>query len=104
MSGVTNVVKVEGKRTIVGPSSHVNIAVTSNGYGDTDVTFRVKRNAKLGKLIKAYGEAKNIDIKTIKFLYDGIQIKPDYTPDQLDREEEGEDIEIQVVQDMLAGG
>ncbi|KAI3878113.1 hypothetical protein MKW92_049960 [Papaver armeniacum] len=102
-SGVTNAVKVEGKKTLVGPASHVSIKVTSNGYGDADVTFRVKRDAKLGKLMKAYGEAKHIDIKAIKFLHDGIQIKPDHTPDQLDREEE-EDIEIQVVHDMIAGG
>ncbi|KAI3841460.1 hypothetical protein MKX03_021109 [Papaver bracteatum] len=104
-AGVPNAVKVEAKKASdAEPASHINIKITSNDYHDTEVCFRVKRNAKIRKLMEAYGEAKKVDHRTLKFLHDGTQIKEEHTTDQLDQIEEGEDIVIQVFHHMMAGG
>ncbi|RZC57233.1 hypothetical protein C5167_004532 [Papaver somniferum] len=70
-----------------GSSSHISITVKSICAGD-EVFFRMKRNSPLSKLINAYCELKRIQIvpspfNTICFVYDGAQIKPEDTPNQL---------------------
>ncbi|KAI3913102.1 hypothetical protein MKW98_007118 [Papaver atlanticum] len=104
-AGVPNAVKVEAKKASdAEPVSHINIKIRSNDYGDTEVCFRVKRNAKIGKLMEAYGEAKKVDYRTLRFLHEGVRIKEEHTTDQLEQLEEGDDIEIQVFHSMMAGG
>ncbi|KAI3883255.1 hypothetical protein MKX03_009942 [Papaver bracteatum] len=104
MVAVANIVKVKEERPIEEePDSHINIKVASNdirGNG-TVVGFRIKRNARMGKLMQAYCDAFKIDITSIKFILDGTQIKQEHTADQL-KLVEGD--EIQVVQDMIGGG
>ncbi|MCL7051197.1 hypothetical protein MKW94_007467 [Papaver nudicaule] len=100
MAGVTNVVKVEAnKPDAVEPATHINVKIRSNG-NVPEYSFRVKRSAPMKKLMDAYGEASKIDIRTIKFLFDGKLLKPVNTPDQLELEDGDE---IQVVEGMIGG-
>ncbi|KAI3865197.1 hypothetical protein MKW92_033364 [Papaver armeniacum] len=104
MAAVTNVVKVKEEKPIEEePDSRIDIKVASydisgNGKG---VGFRIKRNARMGKLMQAYCDAFKIDITSIKFILDGTQIKQEHTVNQL-KLVDGD--EIQVVQDMIGGG
>ncbi|KAI3856574.1 hypothetical protein MKX03_032438 [Papaver bracteatum] len=99
---VANVVKVKEERPIEEePDSRINIKVASNDGNGNVVGFRIKRNARMGKLMQAYCDAFKIYITSIKFILDGTQIKQEHTVDQL-KLVEGD--EIQVVQDMIGGG
>ncbi|KAI3882700.1 hypothetical protein MKX03_010019 [Papaver bracteatum] len=102
MAAIANVVKVKEERPIEEePDCRINIKVASNDGNGTVVGFRIKCNARMGKLMQAYCDAFKIDITSIKFILDGTQIKQEHTADQL-KLVEGD--EIQVVQDMIGGG
>ncbi|MCL7035828.1 hypothetical protein MKW94_022779, partial [Papaver nudicaule] len=60
--------------------------------------FRIRRNSQFSKLIHAYGEMKKIDVKTVRFLYDGTQLHPEHTPDHLELED-GCEIDVMLEQD-----
>ncbi|KAI3856214.1 hypothetical protein MKX03_027796 [Papaver bracteatum] len=102
MAAVTNIVKVkEDKPMEEEPDSRINIKVASNDGNGSVVGIRIKRNARMGKLMQAYCDSFKIDITSIKFILDGTQIKQEHTANQLKLVEGGE---IQVVQDMIGGG
>ncbi|KAI3865639.1 hypothetical protein MKX03_002937 [Papaver bracteatum] len=102
MDAVANVVKVKEEKPIEEePDSRINIKVASNDGNGIVVGFRIKCNARMGKLMQAYCDAFKIDIMSIKFILEGTQINQEHTADQL-KLVEGD--EIQVVQDMIGGG
>ncbi|KAI3941923.1 hypothetical protein MKW98_009133 [Papaver atlanticum] len=84
MAAVTNVVKVEEDKPVEEePASRINIKVTSNDGHGAVVCFRIKRKARMGRLMGAYCDALKIDITSIKFILDGTQIKQEHTADEI---------------------
>ncbi|KAI3971842.1 hypothetical protein MKW92_028589 [Papaver armeniacum] len=73
--------------------THINIKVKNN-VDYTEVNFRVRRSSQFSKLIITYFEMKNIDIKTYRFFRDGKRLDQKQTPDQLEMEEEGDQIDV----------
>ncbi|RZC81392.1 hypothetical protein C5167_043964 [Papaver somniferum] len=81
---VSNVIKVKEEKPIEEePNSRIDIKVASYHGNGNRVGFRIKRNARMGKLMQAYCEALKIDITSIKFILDGKQIKQEHTADQV---------------------
>ncbi|KAI3964368.1 hypothetical protein MKX01_024985 [Papaver californicum] len=105
MSGVVPGPEEEDKKPVIEKQppvdekpSHINITVKSN-VDDTEVAFRIRRKSEFSKLINAYCELKKIDIKTYRFLYDGKRLDPKQTPDHLEMEEDGDQIDVMLAQD-----
>ena len=48
---------------------------------------RIKRGAKLSSLFKAYTEHKGIHLRSVRFCYNGNQLKDDDTPNLLEMED-----------------
>lgn len=52
---------------------------------NNEITFKIKRNKPLQKVIDAYCKAKDIkDQKSVRFLFDNIRINADHTADSLE--------------------
>ncbi|RID41036.1 hypothetical protein BRARA_J01025 [Brassica rapa] len=77
------------------PSSHVTLKVKSQD--DVDVYFRVKRDVELRKMMEAFSHKVGKQMSAFVFLFDGIRIKPNQTPKELDLEE-GDEIDALVHQ------
>ncbi|TDL16793.1 ubiquitin-like protein [Rickenella mellea] len=56
-------------------------------YGDKNIKFAVKPSGKLSKLMGAAADALNLDMKALKFTYDGNRIRGDDTPEELGMED-----------------
>ncbi|PPD87523.1 hypothetical protein GOBAR_DD15540 [Gossypium barbadense] len=54
------------------------------------VVYNIKRNAKLIKLMHAYCRKKQLDIHTVRFIYEGHRVPGKYTSDQLNLEDGAE--------------
>jgi len=77
------------------------ISLTVKSQDGNETTFRLKRNNRLGKLIKAYCQANSIsDPKSIRFLFDGTRINDEDTPETLEMEN---DDRIDVMMEQLGG-
>jgi hypothetical protein len=59
-------------------SEHLNIKVTDN---NNEVFFKIKRNTKLEKLMKAFCERQGKSMTSVRFLFDGTRVQPTDTPD-----------------------
>ncbi|RZC62416.1 hypothetical protein C5167_024160 [Papaver somniferum] len=66
---------------------------------NTEVAFRIRRSSQFSKLISAYCEMKKIDDKTYRFLYDGKRLDPKQTPDDIEMEADGDQIDVMLEQD-----
>ncbi|KAL0886857.1 hypothetical protein Bca101_010840 [Brassica carinata] len=82
------------KKVLV-PSSHITIKVKSQD--DVDVYFRIKRDVELRKMMEAFSHRVGKQMSAFVFLFDGIRIKPNQTPNELDLEE-GDEIDALVHQ------
>ncbi|MCL7051200.1 hypothetical protein MKW94_007470 [Papaver nudicaule] len=67
----------------------------------TEIFFRIRSNVQLCKLMIAYGARKDLDIKYLRFLFNGIVIKPHQTPIKLGMEDGDE---IDCMQEVGGGG
>ncbi|KAF7373138.1 Ubiquitin-like protein [Mycena sanguinolenta] len=81
-------------------SSKVRIIVQFN---DTKLTFLTKRNKPLAKLLDTFcekiGVDKNSNIETVKFNFDGANVTPDATAEDLGIEDDDEVIDGQIFQE-----
>ncbi|CAF2328653.1 unnamed protein product [Brassica napus] len=59
---------------------------------DVDVYFRIKRNVELREMMEAFSHKVGKQMSALVFLFDGIRIKPNQTPKELDLEE-GDEID-----------
>lgn len=59
-------------------TEHLNIKVTDN---NNEVFFKIKRSTKLEKLMKAFCERQGKDVATVRFLFDGVRVTAQDTPD-----------------------
>lgn len=61
---------------------HINIKVV-DAKGQ-EVFFKIKATTKLGKLMDAYATRTGHEANTMRFIFDGVKVKPDDTPVDLD--------------------
>ncbi|XP_010524672.1 PREDICTED: small ubiquitin-related modifier 2-like [Tarenaya hassleriana] len=62
------------------------------------LSFRIKRSLKMRTLMQAYSDRLKVDANTFVFLYDGVKLSPDDTPDEL-KLEDGAEIDAMLHQD-----
>ncbi|CAD6445106.1 d6b30869-4623-4052-9d4f-a7ebd7efafeb-CDS [Sclerotinia trifoliorum] len=68
----------------------------------TEITFKIRRNKPLQKIIDAYCSHKEIrDQKMVRFTFDGDRVKTNDTADSLEMDEEGR---IDVFLEQQGGG
>jgi small ubiquitin-related modifier len=65
--------------------AHINLTVKNQD--GSEMHFKIKRNTKLDKLMNVYCQRQSIARTAIRFLFDGQQIQPDQTPDELHMED-----------------
>ncbi|KAF7865857.1 hypothetical protein EAF04_006022 [Stromatinia cepivora] len=66
------------------------IPITVVDQQGTEITFKIRRNKPLQKIIDAYCNHKEIrDQKMVRFTFDGDRVKTDDTADSLEMDEEG---------------
>ncbi|KAL5710606.1 hypothetical protein ACHQM5_021148 [Ranunculus cassubicifolius] len=71
------------------PSKHINLYVKNQQDGRR-ISYKVKRNLVLGRLMDAYCEKHVLDVDTVVFLYDEHRINKNETPEQLKMEDDDE--------------
>ncbi|KAG4149161.1 hypothetical protein ERO13_D05G324901v2 [Gossypium hirsutum] len=71
-----------------GQSQIIQVCVKSQD--GNKVVYNIKRNAKLIKLMHAYCRKKQLDIHTVRFIYEGHRVPGKYTSDQLNLEDGAE--------------
>uniref|UniRef100_A0A8C4PWJ0 Small ubiquitin like modifier 3b n=1 Tax=Eptatretus burgeri TaxID=7764 RepID=A0A8C4PWJ0_EPTBU len=67
-------------------NDHINLKVA--GQDGSVVQFKIKRYTPLSKLMKAYCERQGLQIRQIRFRFDGQPINENDTPAQLEMEDE----------------
>ncbi|KAL1188405.1 putative small ubiquitin-related modifier 7 [Cardamine amara subsp. amara] len=77
------------------PSSHITIKLKSQD--DISVYFRIKKDVELHKVMQAYSDKVGQEMSTFRFLFDGVRIKPNQTPNELELED-GDEIDAFVSQ------
>ncbi|EAL64270.1 hypothetical protein DDB_G0286189 [Dictyostelium discoideum AX4] len=65
---------------------HINLKVKNQGGGE--VFFKIKRSTPLKKLMEAYCQRQGLNYASCRFLFDGVRVKEDATPNQLGMENE----------------
>ena len=76
----------DSKAITKNPANLVHINVTSQDF--EDIIFKVKKNTKFKKIMDKYCDKFNIQNKdSIKFIFDGENIKNDDTPENLQIED-----------------
>ncbi|CAB4444505.1 unnamed protein product [Rhizophagus irregularis] len=75
--------------------SFINLKVRD--YSRNVTFYKVKRTKPLNKLMQVHCDRNGLDIRVTFFLFDGIRIKNDYTPDYLEMEND-DDIDVMASQ------
>ncbi|CAK9141434.1 unnamed protein product [Ilex paraguariensis] len=83
---------VGAKKRSVGETSVASVALTVKGQDGNEVFFRIKRSARLQKLLMAYCERKQLDYRSMEFLFNGERIPTRQSPDDL-KLEDGDQID-----------
>lgn len=68
----------------VKPETHINLKVSD---GSSEIFFKIKRTTPLRRLMEAFAKRQGKEMDSLRFLYDGIRIQADQTPDDLDMED-----------------
>jgi len=66
-------------------ADHISLKVVSQD--GNEVFFKIKRHTPLRKLMEAYCRRQNLDMNSIRFLYDGNRIAADKSPKELEMED-----------------
>lgn len=64
--------------------THLNLKVSD---GSSEIFFKIKRTTSLRRLMEAFAKRQGKEMDSLRFLYDGIRIQADQTPDDLDMED-----------------
>ena len=62
----------------------------------SEISFSLKPTTPLGNLMQAYCNRQGMDMKNLRFMYDGKRIEGAQTPADIDMED-GDTIDVQVV-------
>ena len=73
----------------------------SRAQDGTEIFFKCKPHTAMGKLMNAFATRQGVNIKTVRFLFDGERIREDQTPQQLGLEDNDS---IDVVMEQVGGG
>ncbi|MBE3046054.1 hypothetical protein IMZ48_26640 [Candidatus Bathyarchaeota archaeon] len=57
---------------------HLNIKVTDN---NNEVFFKIKRNTRLEKLMRAFCDRQGKKMESVRFLFEGARVQTEDTPD-----------------------
>lgn len=66
-------------------SEHISLNVV--GQSGSEIFFKIKKKTKFKKLIDAYCQRQAVEPLSVRFLYDGVRIQPDQTPESLEMED-----------------
>ncbi|KAG4442861.1 hypothetical protein IFR05_001657 [Cadophora sp. M221] len=77
---------------------HINIKVIDQS--SQEICFKIKRSTQLKKVMNAYCQRQGLDMKAVRFLFDGERLQEDDTPTS--REMEEDDV-IEVFLEQLGG-
>jgi len=78
-----------------------NTQLRLKGTDGDEVSFKVKKETKMSKIMTAYAKQKDIALSTIRFMLDGKRIHADETPKMLELED---DDQIDVLAEQQGGG
>lgn len=59
-------------------TEHLNIKVTDN---NNEVFFKIKRNTRLEKLMRAFCDRQGKKMESVRFLFEGARVQTEDTPD-----------------------
>nr|6RPQ_A Chain A, Ubiquitin-like protein SMT3,1108aa long hypothetical cell division control protein [synthetic construct] len=68
----------------VKPETHINLKVSD---GSSEIFFKIKKTTPLRRLMEAFAKRQGKEMDSLRFLYDGIRIQADQTPEDLDMED-----------------
>ncbi|TXG65435.1 hypothetical protein EZV62_006710 [Acer yangbiense] len=77
------VVKTEQAEKNNNPSSSNHITLRVKDQNENEVHFRIKKSAPLKMLMDGYCVKNRVELNTFAFLFDGNNLCPDQTPEQL---------------------
>lgn len=86
-SGSDSEVNQEAKPEVkpeVKPETHINLKVSD---GSSEIFFKIKKTTPLRRLMEAFAKRQGKEMDSLRFLYDGIRIQADQTPEDLDMED-----------------
>ncbi|CCE63454.1 hypothetical protein TPHA_0E03650 [Tetrapisispora phaffii CBS 4417] len=64
--------------------THINLKVSD---GSSEIFFKIKRTTPLKRLMEAFAKRQGKEMDSLRFLYDGIRLQADQTPEDLDMED-----------------
>jgi hypothetical protein len=67
-----------GSDSVPAQSEHLNIKVTDN---NNEVFFKIKRNTRLEKLMRAFCDRQGKKMESVRFLFEGARVQTEDTPD-----------------------
>ncbi|KAH3899580.1 probable Ubiquitin-like protein SMT3 [Saccharomycodes ludwigii] len=89
--------KPDVKPDVKPSETHINLKVSD---GSSEIFFKIKRTTQLKRLMEAFAKRQGKDVSSLKFLYDGVRIMADHTPEDLDMEDNDM---IEVYREQLGG-
>lgn len=75
-----DVSKAEGAKS----ETHINLKVSD---GSSEIFFKIKKTTPLRRLMEAFAKRQGKEMDSLRFLYDGLRIQADQTPEDLDMED-----------------
>ena len=75
----------EGGGDEAGNEQQVTIRVKDSS--GEEMFFKVKKETKMSKIFDAYANRKGVGQNSLRFMLDGVRIKPDETPKMLELED-----------------
>jgi Ubiquitin-like protein (sentrin) len=67
------------------PSEHITLKVKSQD--GNELLFKIKKGTQLKKLMDAYCSRNGVSPSTVRFLFDGVRIQENNTPNDLNLED-----------------
>lgn len=64
--------------------THINLKVSD---GSSEIFFKIKKTTPLKRLMEAFAKRQGKEIESLRFLYDGVRVLPDQTPEELDMDD-----------------
>lgn len=74
----------EEQKPDIKSETHINLKVSD---GSSEIFFKIKRTTPLRRLMEAFAKRQGKEMDSLRFLYDGVRLQPDQTPDDLDMED-----------------
>ena len=67
----------------------------------TEIFFKCKPHTNMSRLMTAYAQRQGVNLKSVRFLFDGERVREDQTPKELGLED-GDSIDV--VMEQVGGG